>query len=84
MKAILFGILFCFVGSIMFVYAVYNILLTIYNYHVIVPTSITEFINYYFGETFVSINDILFLGVFGAIGAILFYFGLFIVYLFKK
>ncbi len=68
----------------MLVYAIYSIILTIFNYHMILPTSISEFIRYYFGETFRSINDVIFMGIFGACGIILCYFGFYILWVFRR
>jgi Na+/H+ antiporter NhaC len=84
MKAFFIGMLISIIGGVMLSLAIFWILITVYNYPVILPTSISEFINYYFGESFKVINDISFLGLFGACGAILIYFGIYIAYLFSK
>lgn len=84
MKSLVAGVSLVIIGTIMLIFATYSIILTVYNYKMILPTTLSQFIDYYFGTTFKSINDVIFLGVLGACGAVLCYFGFLIIYMFRK
>jgi len=84
MKITLIALALSIIGGLMLAYAIYGIILSILNYHMILPTSISEFLNFYFGETFKSINDVVFMGIFGACGAIIVYIGFYMLFIFRK
>ncbi len=84
MKYRLIGAILGFLGVIFFLFATYSIIETILNYNMILPSSVNAFIDFYIGKPFEGLSDLAFLGVFGAVGLIFFYFGIYMIYLFRQ
>jgi hypothetical protein len=72
------------IGATVFILAIYGMSLAFSNYKMILPTSLSEFINYYFGKAFKSVSDVVFLGVICAVGIVLIYYGFYIMHIFRK
>lgn len=78
------AIILMIAGTMFAVFSVAGIIQGTMNYKLIFPSSITEFFNYYVGNNFKIIHDVVFLGLLFAIGSILFYFKIFIIYSFRN